>query len=114
MPDSDFENIVLLYRAVGFGEYAMLADGEQFQILRGGVAVKYFGRCFEETLNFANLPINNGVVAIFEVGIPENISLNVGDFVCVDKFIFKSGTIEIPEERLELFNKSVHYVRHIY
>ena len=114
MTDSIFVNVIKLYRAVGFGEYASLTDGEQFQILLGGVGVKYFGKNFEETLAFANKPINNGVVAIFEVGIAENVLVNVGDFVNVDKFIFKSGTVEIPEERLAVFNSAVYYVKHIY
>ena len=114
MTDSDLENVIKLYRAVGFGEYVSLADGEPFQILRGGVAVKYFGKSFEETLNFANKPINNGIVAIFEAGIAENVLMNIGDFVNVDKFIFKSGTLEIPEERLDIFNSALYYVKHIY
>ena len=108
------EVVAKLYRAVGFGEYALLADGEKFQILRGGVAAKYFGKSFEDTLNFANKPINNGMVAIFEVAVNENVLLDVGDFAQVDKFIFRSGTVEIPEERLDEFNEAVQYVRHIY
>ena len=114
MTDGNLESVYKLYRAVGFGEYVSLADGEEFQILQGGVAVKYFGKSFEETMIFANKPINNGVVAIFEVGIPRSVLLSVGDFVNVDKFIFKSGTVEIPEERLDEFNKALHYVKHIY
>ena len=114
MTDGNIDNIVKLYRAVGFSEYVSLVDGELFQILRGGVAVKYFGRNFEETLNFANMPINNGVVAVFEVGLPRNVLMIVGNFVNVDKFIFRSGTVEIPEEHLREFNNAVCYVKHIY
>ena len=108
------EGIVKLYRAVGLEEYVSLADGELFQILHGGVAVKYFGRSFEETLRFANMPINNGIVAIFEIGIMESTLNSVADFVHVDKFIFKSGTVEIPGERLGRFNQALHYMKHVY
>ena len=114
MIENRLENITKLYRAVGLEEYILLADGEKFHILRGGVAVKYFGRNFDETLIFANKPINNGIVAIFEVGIPESVLKEVGDFVNVDKFIFKSGAIEIPEERMDAFNSAIQYVKHIY
>jgi len=107
-------NVLKLYRAVGLSEYFSLADGECFQILQGGVAVKYFGRSFEETLRFANMPINHGIVAIFETGISGDALSISGDFVQVDKTIFKSGTVEIPEERLEAFNRMVLYIRHIY
>ena len=37
--DCSLKNVVILFRAVGFGEYVSLADGESFQILRCGVAV---------------------------------------------------------------------------
>ena len=114
MTDSDLKNTYRLYRAVGFGEYASLTDGEHFQILQGGVGVKYFGKSFDETLDFADRPINDGIVAIFEVGISKNALMKIGDFANVDKFIFKSGTIEIPEERLGAFNDAVLYVKHIY
>ena len=106
--------VVKLFRAVGFAEYASLVDGVPFQVLPGGVGVKYFGVNFDETLEFANKPINNGIVAVFEIEIPESILMDVGDFVHVDKFIFRSGTVEIPEERLAAFNDAVQYVRHIY
>ena len=63
---------------------------------------------------FVNMPINNGVVAIFEVALFEDDLREMGDFVNVDKFIFLSGTVEIPENQLNSFNKAIHYVKHVY
>ena len=114
MDEGNVNKIIRLYRAVGFNEYISLIESETFQILKGGVAVKYFGKNFTETLIFASKPINNGIVAIFEIGIDENDLLNIGDFINVDKFIFKSGTVEIQEEHLEEFNNAILYIKHIY
>ena len=66
------------------------------------------------SLETGGKPINNGVVAIFEVGISESALMAVADFVQVDKFIFRSGTVEIPQERLLAFNHATRYVKHIY
>jgi len=65
-------------------------------------------------LNFANKPINNGVVAIFEIGINKDDLEKYGDFLQVDKFIFKSGTVEISEDHLDEFNNALLYIKHIY
>ena len=108
------EDTVKLYRAVGFEEYDKLSDGEKFSILEGGVNVKYFGRNLEETIIFANKNINKGLIAIFEVEIENSILLSIGEFVAVDTFIFKSGTVEIHEEHLQEFNNAIKYIKHVF
>ena len=105
---------ISLYRAVGVEEFASIAELSKFSIPDGGVDVKYFGLNFEETLIFANANFNNGIIAIFEATIAKNILEEIGDFTHVDQFIFKSGTVIISADDLEIFNNSVQEIIHKY
>ena len=105
---------ISLYRAVGVEEFASIIELSKFTIPDCGVGVKYFGLNFEETLVFANDNFNNGIIAIFEATIAKNILEEIGDFTHVDRFIFKSGTVIISAEDLEVFNNSIQEIIHKY
>ena len=108
------EDIISLYRAVGAEEFYDIIQTKRFSVLPNWVNVKYFGLDFKETLSFANKNINLGIVAIFEVRVPKNILIETGDFTHVDPFIFKSGTVEIPEIYLDKFNNAICELIHRY
>jgi hypothetical protein len=105
---------ISLYRAVSSEEFYSIIALSKFTIPDGGVDAKYFGLNFEETLVFANDNFNNGIVAIFEVTITKKIIEDIGDFTHVDSFIFKSGTVIISAEDLEVFNNSIQELIHKY
>ena len=107
-------DITNLYRAVGESEFTSVMETQYFAVLEKGVQVKYFGLNFEETLEFANEVINIEIVAIFEVQIATDVLSRVGDFTNVDQFLFKSGTVEFPAERLEEFNNAIIKISHKY
>ena len=108
------KNEISLYRAVSAEEFSSIIELSKFTIPDGGVDVKYFGLNFDETLVFANDNFNNGIVAIFEAKIAKNILEEIGDFTHVDPFIFKSGTVIISAENLEVFNNSIQELIHKY
>jgi hypothetical protein len=105
---------MLLYRAVGDKEFFSIMSTSKFSCLPGGVGVKYFGKNYEETLKFADLIINRNIVAVVEVSIPCGVVRNVGDFINVDPFLFKHGTVEIWEDNLDVFNNAIHSIVHIF
>jgi len=107
-------DITNLYRAVGESEFTSVMETKRFAVLDKGVQIKYFGLNFEETLVFANEVINIEIVAIFEVQIVTDVLNRVGDFTNVDQFLFKSGTIEIPAEKLDEFNNAIVKISHKY
>jgi len=107
------DNIIKLYRAIDAEEFASVFKTKRFSLHERKSSVKYFAFNFEETLEFANKSFNNELVAILEVKIYNENLNNVGDFVNVDPFCFKSGTVEIQLENLEKFNACILEINHI-
>jgi hypothetical protein len=107
-------NFISLYRAVGENEFYSVMQTGYFSVLEKGAHVKYFGLNFDETLAFANMIINIEVVAIFEVTVITEVLKKIGDFTNVDIFLFKSGTVEIPAEKLVEFNNAIQEIIHRY
>jgi len=103
-----------LFRAVGFEEFYSIMQSNKFSVQPDGTHVKYFGVDPGETLEFANKIINIDVVAVIEVGVLEDTLKRIGDFINVDPFLFKSGTVEIHVEYLEEFNSAIQYIIHKY
>lgn len=76
-------------------------------------AAKEFGNSFDETLTFANQSINRDKAAILKVTIPENV-YNQLHHMELDKYFFKSGTPVVEPEMLDLFNKSIINIEHVF
>ena len=106
------EDILRLFRAVGVEEFYLIMTTNCFACHPNGVSVKYFGVDFEETLNFADKAINIELVAVVEVGVLRDVVMNIADFTHVDRFLFKSGTVEIPAANLSEFNSAIRYIIH--
>jgi len=100
---------VCIYRAVGKDELKSILKTKQFSLKCGGAEVKYFGIDFNETLNFANKDLfdDDPAAAIVEVVIEKNVLEIIGDFTNVDARIFRSGTVEIQENKLFQFNSAI-------
>lgn len=81
-------------------------DGRSFQ-------AKEFGNSFDETLEFANKPINLDKAAIVKVTIPENV-YNQLHHMNLDRAIFKSGTLVVEPEMLDMFNESIISIEHAF
>ena len=112
--DTDSENYTKLYRAVGTEEYLSIIRDKCFAIHPDGLGaeVKYFGKDFNETLQFANSALGKSYVAIFEISILTNIINAMDDNTPVDATIFKSGTVVIQSEDLKFFNDNVRCILH--
>ena len=112
MTEAAPEDTVLLFRAVGAGEFYSIIQTARFSCLPGGVGVKYFGKNFEDTLRFADMVINRNIVAVIEVEVSKTVLDRIGDFEDVDSFIFKHGTVEIWESDLGEFNGAIVRIVH--
>jgi len=106
------KDTMFLYRAMSDIEFFKVIQSKRFACLPGGVGVKYFGLNFQDTLNFADMVINKNIVAIVEVEVSCEIVNKIGDFVNVDPFLFKHGTVEIWETDLNKFNDAIVSVTH--
>ena len=113
IPDEQSDD-VCLYRAVSAEEFYSIMKIHRFTFHPKGVDVKYFGVDFEETLAFANEIINIDLVAVIEVSVARAVLNRVGDFIHVDPFLFKSGTVEIHAEQLDEFNNAIKYIAQRY
>lgn len=102
-----------IYRAVGAEEYEDIMSTGKFRGIEGTFAAKEFGNSFEETLNFANQSINKNKVAIIKVTIPENIYDQLHHME-LDIYIFKSGTPVVEPDMLDVFNKNIINIEHVY
>ena len=100
-----------IYRAVGEHELKSIFNTKQFSFWPRSAEVKYFGLNFEETLQFANKAYYD-YVAVIEVKLSKTVLKKIGDFTCVDAFLFKHGTVEIQPEVLNEFNNSIIEIRH--
>lgn len=74
---------------------------------------KEFGNSFDETLDFANQPINSDKAAIVKVRNPEEV-YNQLNHMNLDKSIFQSGTLVVEPEMLEFFNNNIISIEHVY
>ena len=102
-----------IYRAVGADEYQDIMSTHKFRGIEGTFAAKEFGNSFDETLTFANKSINKDKVAIIKVTIPENI-YNQLHHMELDAYIFKSGTPIVEPDMLDVFNKNIIRIEHVY
>jgi len=103
---------MLLYRAVGDKEYYSIMQTAKFVCLPGGVGVKYFGKDLIDTIHFAEKTINNNAVAVVEIEVARDVVERIGDFVNVDPFLFRHGTVEIWESNLDDFNNAIINIVH--
>ena len=112
MTTTELDDKMFLYRAVGEKEFYEIMQSSSFSCLPGGVGVKYFGKSFNDTLRFANMIINKYVVAVIEVEVSRTVVEKIGDFIAVDPFLFRHGTVEIWEADLDEFNDAVIRIVH--
>jgi len=103
---------IFLYRAIGDKEFYSIMQTEKFSCLPGGVGIKYFGKSFKDTLRFAEKVINRNIVAVVEVEVSRSVVEQIGDFVDVDPFLFRRGTVEIWEADLDSFNDAIIRIVH--
>lgn len=106
------DDITSIYRAVGPNEYYSVVGSGKFDTVPTGMEVKQFGLDMQDTINFAERYPN--IAAVLEVKIPKGILNNIGDFTKVDTTIFKNGTVTIQPENLDIFNKYLKEILHIY
>ena len=102
--------LTALYRAVGLDEYYSIIQSKLFTCHPTGAEVKYFGLDLRETEQFANMIINQDVVAVFEILLPKITLIKIGDFTEVDQFLFKKGTVMIHKINLNIFNNAVESI----
>ncbi len=88
------------------GGFRARPDGRSFQ-------AKEFGNSFDETLEFANKPINLDKAAIVKVTIPENV-YNQLNHMNLDRAMFKSGTPVVEPAMLDMFNESIISIEHVF
>ena len=92
-----------LYRSVSKTEFQDIASTGKFNLSPYGMESKQFGLNLGETQKFGNLV---GQDSIINAKIPTNM-LDSFCNVSVDPTIFRSGTITVYGEQLEMFNKLV-------
>ncbi len=97
-----------IYRAVSSEEYDDILATRGFRARPDGRSfqAKEFENSFDETLEFANKPINLDKAAIVKVTVPENVYSQL-NHMNLDHAIFKSGTPVVEPEMLDMFNKSI-------
>ncbi len=104
-----------LYRAVGPEEFDDIFATNSFRQNPNGnsYAAKQFGVDFDETLNLANQPIMKDTAAIVKVTVPESVykQLNLME---LDRYFLKSGSATVEPEMLDMFNKSILNIQHVY
>lgn len=52
--------------------------------------------------------------AVIEVKLPTKVLNKLGDFIQIDRFIFKNGTVTIEADKLGEFNKAIQEITHKY
>jgi len=109
--DGSPPDITSIYRAVGEHELNSIIRTQRFSFWARSAEVKYFGLDFDETSEFARKAYYD-YVAVIEIKISKEILNRVGDFTCVDAFLFRHGTVEIQPEDLDEFNDSILEIIH--
>lgn len=79
-----------IYRAVSLEEYEDIMRTGKFRGVEGSLAAKEFGNDFNETLIFADKPINVDKVAVIKVTIPENVYDQL-HHMRLDPYIFRNS-----------------------
>ena len=103
--------VINIYRAVGERELSSIIRTRRFSFWARSAEVKYFRLDFHETSQFAHKAYYD-YVAVVEVRINKDMLDKVGDFIRVDPFLFKHGTVEIQPENLDEFNASILEIKH--
>ena len=105
--------VVRLFRAVSADEFYSIMESKQFSLPPDmSTKVKYFGVDYNETVEFANKIQLIDIVAVVEVGVSNEILIQIGDFTHVDVFLFKKGTVIIQAKDLCVFNNAIKYIEH--
>ncbi|RVU34860.1 RHS repeat-associated core domain-containing protein [Hwanghaeella grinnelliae] len=102
---------VSLFRAVGVREFDDIARTATFN-LGPNAMPKQFAMNFEETMKLADKLPNT--VAVVKAEIPRDV-FRLLDRTPVDEVILRSGSATVPNEVLDIFNKSlVGSIKHVY
>ena len=110
--DTVSEQTTSLYRAVSPDEFDEIMKTGNFSIIPDGLQAKQFGLSFDETLRYADNFSDYG--AIVEAKVPQSVLDNIADYTPVDPFIFKSGTVTIPFDYIDEFNRAIEDISHKY
>jgi hypothetical protein len=103
--------LVSLYRAVSEGEYVDLMRRREFRYIPLlSTHSKYFGVDCAETYEFADLVYNRHVAAVVETRVLHDVLYTIADFTRVDTEWFRSGTVIIHPEQLNVFNNAVREI----
>ena len=105
---------VAMYRAVGAEEFNSVMRSKKFSCVPDGADVKYFGLDLSETIQFSNMAFNRHVVAVLKIKVLGSVLDVVADYTHCDPFLFKSGTVEIENSNLDILNKAISSIEHIY
>ncbi|MPM54256.1 hypothetical protein SDC9_101031 [bioreactor metagenome] len=103
---------VSIYRAVGPEEFYDIFENKQFRTTDTSLYAKQFGFDFDDTLKYANW--SPDAAAIIEVKIPDSVLKDIGDFTPLDTPIFKHGTVTIHGDQLDIFNKYISDIFHVF
>jgi RHS repeat-associated protein len=99
-----------LFRGVGANEYKDISDNNIFRAGRYFEG-KQFGLNLAETIKFADKYKN--IVAIFRATIPRSL-LKEFDLTAVDTFIFRSGTVTVEADKLQLLNQNLIRLKQVF
>jgi RHS repeat-associated protein len=100
------EETTTLYRAVSADEYSAVIASGNFSMGVGSYGIgKQFGLNLKETLKFADYARDSA--GVLRVEVPKKVVDGIADRTHVDPFVFKSGTVTIPTNRLRDFNSCI-------
>ena len=97
-----------LYRGVGADEYTDIMDTGGFRPNPNGGSFetgKQFGYDLDEVLDFSDFATD--ISGVVKVEVPTSTLNNIGDPTHVDPFVFRSGTVTIPTNKLDEFNSCI-------
>lgn len=97
-----------LYRGVGADEYRDIMGTGGFRPNPNGGSFetgKQFGYDLDEVLEFSNFATD--ISGVVKIEVPTSTLNNIGDLTHVDSFIFRSGTVTIPTNKLDEFNSCI-------
>jgi len=106
--------VSLFFRAMDENELYMALETQMFALHPERAQVKYFGLNLNETLAFANHPINSQLVGIVEARVHADFLTKIENSIQVDTFIFKSGTVVVNAQQLASLNAHIISIRQVY
>ncbi|MEJ8302896.1 RHS repeat-associated core domain-containing protein [Saccharibacillus sacchari] len=112
MPSSNSPNVTF-YRAVSPNEFKEIQRTGKFNLLPTGFSEKQFGYNINEVKKFTDF--DTDYAAIIQVKMPRsefNKIKNSND--SLDPYLFKSGTLSIPESELNAFNLLEKWISRVY